>query len=216
MNRRKMLIATAASVLVAPVVAPVVAPMFTGLHAGAARAEALEIFPDDRILGPADAPITIIEYSSLTCPHCATFHAGALPKIKETWIADGRARLVFRHFPLDAMALRAAAVADCIEGERFFGFLDLLFKSQNRWARSNPPLKALGQLARLAGMSQEKFDACANDEAQMDRILERRQDGAQTYDVRSTPTLIINGRKVEGALDFENFEKIFKEIVSES
>ncbi len=208
MNRRKMLIATAASALVAPVA--------TRLHAVAARAEAQEIFPDDRILGPADAPITIIEYSSLTCPHCAALHRDALPKIKEIWIAEGKARLVFRHFPLDAMALRAAAVADCIEGERFFGFLDLLFKSQKRWAKSNPPLKALGQLARLAGMSQEKFESCANDEAQMDRILERRQDGTQTYDVKSTPTLIINGRKVQGARDFDHFEKIFKEIVSES
>lgn len=208
MNRRNMLIATAASALVGPVV--------MGFHAGAARAQAQEIFPDDRILGQADAPITIIEYSSLTCPHCAKLHREALVEIKETWIADGRARLVFRHFPLDAMALRAAAVADCIEGERFFGFLDLLFKSQKRWAKSNPPLKVLGQMARLAGMSQEKFDACANDEAQMDRILERRQDGTQTYDVKSTPTLIINGRKVEGAQDFALFEKIFKEIVSES
>ena len=208
MNRRKMLIVTAASALVAPAA--------TGFHAGAARAQAQEIFPDDRILGPADAPITIIEYSSLTCPHCATFHAEAWPEIKETWIAEGTARLVFRHFPLDAMALRAAAVADCIEGERFFGFLDLLFKSQQRWAKSNPPLKVLGQMARLAGMSQEKFDACVNDEAEMDRILERRQDGMRTYDVKSTPTLIINGRKVEGTRDFDYYEKIFKEIVSES
>ncbi len=208
MNRRKMLIVTAASALVAPAA--------TGFHAGAARAQAQEIFPDDRILGPADAPITIIEYSSLTCPHCATFHAEAWPEIKETWIAEGTARLVFRHFPLDAMALRAAAVADCIEGERFFGFLDLLFKSQKRWAKSNPPLKVLGQMARLAGMSQEKFDACVNDEAQMDRILERRQDGMRTYDVKSTPTLIINGRKVEGTRDFDYYEKIFKEIVPES
>ncbi len=212
MNRRKMLIATAASALVAPVVATVV----MGLHAGAARAEGQTIFPDDRVLGPADAPITIIEYSSLTCPHCAVLHREALSEIKKTWIADGRARLVFRHFPLNAMALRAAAVADCIEGERFFGFLDLLFKSQKRWAKSNPPLKALGQMARLAGMSQEKFESCANDKAEMDRILERRQDGMQTYDVKSTPTLIINGRKVEGARDFDYLEKILKEIVSES
>ncbi len=208
MNRRKMLIATVASALIAPVA--------TRLHAGAARAQAQEIFPDDRILGPADAPITIIEYSSLTCPHCAVLHRDALPKIKETWIAEGKARLVFRHFPLDAMALRAAAVADCIEGDRFFGFLDLLFKSQKRWAKSNPPLKVLGQMARLAGMSQEKFESCVADEAQMDRILARRQDGVQTYDVKSTPTLIINGRKVEGARDFDYLEKIFEEIASES
>ncbi len=186
------------------------------LPPGSARAEEMAIFEDDRILGSAEAPITIIEYSSLTCPHCAAFHADALPKIKETWIAEGKVRLVYRHFPLDALALRAAAVADCIEGERYFGFLDFLFKSQKRWAKSKNQLKTLGQMARLAGMSQEKFESCAADETEMDRILERRQDGVQTYDVKSTPTLIINGRKVEGTRGFEYLEKIFKQIVSES
>ncbi len=186
------------------------------LPSGPARAGEMALFEDDRILGSAEAPITIIEYSSLTCPHCAAFHADALPQIKETWIADGRARLVYRHFPLGAVALRAAAVANCIEGARYFGFLDLLFKSQKRWAKSGDPLKMLGQMARLAGLSQEKFEACANDEAEMDRILERRQDGVRTYGVNSTPTLIVNGRKVEGARSFDYMEKIFKEIVPES
>ncbi len=181
-----------------------------------ARAEEMALFEDDRILGSADAPITIIEYASLTCSHCAAFHADTLPQIKATWIADGRVRLVYRHFPLDAPALRGAAVANCIEGARYFGFLDLLFKSQKRWAGSGDPLKALGQMARLAGLSQEKFEACANDEAEMDRILERRQDGVQSYGVQSTPTLIVNGRKVEGARSFEYLEKIFKEIVPDT
>jgi protein-disulfide isomerase len=203
-----MLIGTAATALAALAA--------TGLPAGLVRAEEQPIFPDDRILGAAAAPITIIEYSSLTCPHCAALHQEALPEIKKTWIAEGKARLVFRHFPLDAVALRAAAIANCIEGERYFGFLDLLFKSQKRWAKSNDPLKALSQMARLAGMSREKFESCAADEAEMDRILERRQDGIRTYDVKSTPTLIINGRKVEGARGFDYLEKIFKEIVSES
>ncbi len=186
------------------------------LSPGPVRAAEMALFEDDRILGSAEAPITIIEYSSLTCPACASFHAGALPQIKETWIADGRVRLVYRHFPLGAIALRAAAVANCIEGARYFGFLDLLFKSQKRWAKSSDPLKALGQMARLAGLSQEKFEACANDEAEMDRILERRRDGIETYGVESTPTLIVNGRKVEGARSFDYMEKIFKEIVPES
>ncbi|MCH8926619.1 MAG: thioredoxin domain-containing protein [Proteobacteria bacterium] len=161
MNRRNILLGAAAGGIAALV--------GIWLPPGPGRAGEMALFEDDRIMGSAEAPITIIEYSSLTCPHCAAFHADALPQIKETWIADGRVRLVYRHFPLGGTALRAAAVADCIEGERFFGFLDLLFKSQKRWAKSNEPLKALGQMARLAGMSQEKFDACANDEAEMDR-----------------------------------------------
>ncbi len=205
MIRRQMLAVSAAAALAA-----------VGLRVRLVRAEEQAIFSDDRILGTDTAPITIIEYSSLTCPHCATLHREALPKIKETWIAEGKARLVFRHFPLDALSLRAAAVANCIEGERYFGFLDLMFKSQERWARANDPLKALSQMGRLAGMSPEKFESCAADEAEMNRILERRQHGIRTYDVTSTPTLIINGRKVEGARDFDYLEKIFKEIVSES
>ena len=181
-----------------------------------ARAEEMAVFEDDRILGSAEAPITIIEYASLTCPHCAAFHADTLPRLKETWIADGRVRLVYRHFPLGGTALRAAAVANCIEGARYFGFLDLLYKSQKRWAKSGDPLKMLGQMARLAGLSQEKFEACANDEAELDRILERRQDGIQTYDVQSTPTLIVNGRTVTGARGFDYLENIFKEIDPDS
>ena len=205
MKRRNILLSVAAGGIVA------LAGIW--LPAGPARAAEMAIFEDDRILGSAEAPITIIEYSSLTCPHCASFHAGALPQIKETWIADGRVRLVYRHFPLDAAALRAAAVANCIEGERYFGFLDLLFKSQKRWAKPGGALEGLGQMARLAGMSQEKFEACANDEAEMDRILTRRQDGIQTYRVESTPTLIINGERFEGPRSFSALERRFKEIV---
>jgi protein-disulfide isomerase len=204
------------NILLAAAIGGIAALAAIWLPAGPVRAQDMALYEDDRILGSAEAPITIIEYSSLTCPHCAAFHADALPQIKETWIADGRARLVYRHFPLDAAALRAAAVANCIEGARYFGFLDLLFKSQKRWIKSGDPLKALGQMARLAGLSQEKFEACANDEAEMDRILERRQDGVKTYGVQSTPTLIVNGRKVEGARSFDYMEKIFKEIVPES
>ena len=207
MNRRNILLGAAGGVA---------ALAGFWLPPGPARAQEMAIFEDDRILGSAEAPITIIEYSSLTCPHCAAFHADALPRIKETWIADGRVRLVYRHFPIGGVALRAAAVANCIEGARYFGFLDLLFKGQKRWAKSDDPLKALGQMARLAGLSQEKFEACANDEAEMDRILERRQDAIRSYGVQSTPTLIVNGRKVESARSFEYLEKIFKEIVPDS
>ncbi len=175
-----------------------------------ARAEELKLFPDDRVLGESDAPVTIIEYSSLTCPHCAAFHQDTLPQIRETWIAEGKAKLVYRHFPLDGLALRAAAVANCIEGERYFSFLDILFKSQRRWAKASDPIKALGQMARLAGLSKDKFETCVSDKAEMDRILARRQDGSQTYGVQSTPTLIINGQKVEGARSFKYLSTIIE------
>ncbi len=205
MNRRQILIGAAGTALVS------MAPL-----GRLARAEATPIHPDDRVLGAADAPITMIEYSSLTCPHCATFHAGALPQIKEQWIAKGKVKLVFRHFPLDGLGLRAAAVANCIKGDRHFAFLDLLFENQQRWSRSAEPLKILGQYARLAGLSQARFDACVNDKTEMDKILARAEDGRTSYNVQSTPTLIVNGEKVEGAQPFEKFESIFRKTVPDA
>ena len=121
-----------------------IAPWLPGIPA--ARAENGDVHEQDRILGDAGAPVTIIEYSSLTCPHCASFHTGTLPKIKSDWIDTGKARLVYRHFPLDGVALRAAAVANCLEGPRHFTFLDALFKNQQRWSRAEDPIAALGNI----------------------------------------------------------------------
>jgi len=208
MKRRQILLSSLA-------VTALAIPLVGGIGSSA-HAQSVEIFPDDRILGAAEAPLTIIEYSSLTCPHCAALHENALPRIKETWIADGRAKLVFRHFPLDGLALRAAAVANCIDGERFFGFLDLLFQTQQRWSQAQDPMQAISQTARLAGMSKSQFEACVADEAEMDKILARRQHGGKTFNVESTPTLVVNGRKVEGARSFEEFDEIFAKIAAGS
>lgn len=205
MKRRQILIGVAGAALAS------VAPL--GALGRSAWAEETPVHPDDRTLGAADAPITMIEYSSLTCPHCAAFHQGALPKIKETWIAQGKLRLIYRHFPLDGLGLRAAAVSNCVEGDRHFAFLDLLFKNQQKWARAQDPLKVLGQYARLAGLSGERFEACVNDRAEMDKILARAQEGRASYNVQSTPTLIVNGEKVEGAQPLEKFESIFRKTV---
>ena len=177
-----------------------------------ARAEDMPLYPDDRILGSADAPITMIEYASLTCPHCAHLHATALKKIKETWVADGKVRLVFRHYPLDGLALRAAAVADCFKGDRFFAFIDLLYENQQRWATAKNPLSVLDQYAKLAGLTQDKFDTCVNDKSDMDKIIQRAQEARDKYQVISTPTSFINGTKVEGAQPYETFEAIFKKL----
>ncbi len=181
-----------------------------------ARADATVVDDDDRFLGPAEAPVTIIEYSSLTCPHCASFHKDTLPQIKKLWIDAGRARLVFRHYPLDGLALRAAAVANCMQDQRHFGFLDVLFRSQQNWSRSQDPAAALSQLAKLAGMDQSTFDSCFSDEEEMDRILARARAGAEAFDVQSTPTLIVNGKKVVGAMTYEDFEKVLQEAAGPS
>ena len=115
-----------------------------------ARAQDFVVHDDDRILGAPDAPITIIEYSSLTCPHCASFHNDTLPQIKETWIDTGRARLVYRHFPFDGLGLRAALVANCLPDKQHFNFISALYRGQHMWARSQEPIASLERIANLA------------------------------------------------------------------
>ncbi len=206
MKRRQILLAGLASAA------------FFGVAPGLAYAQskAPPVYDDDRILGSANAPITIVEYSSLTCPHCANFHKNTLPQLRESWIDTGRARLVYRHFPFDGAALRAALVANCLEGKRHFTFLDALFRGQDLWARAPDPVAALKRIAGLAGLSPEKFEACVADKEEMQLILARMQEGRDTYGVNSTPTFFINGRKVTGAVSFEEFERVLKKVQSDT
>ncbi|MCW9032911.1 MAG: DsbA family protein [Rhodospirillales bacterium] len=164
----------------------------------------------ERVQGNVDAPVTLIEYSSLTCPHCATFHADALPKIKEKYIDTGKVRLVMRDFPFDRLGLTAAVAARCVDEKRYFGLLDVLFKQQRRWASDPDPIGALGRLTRLAGLSENAFKACLTNEELANKVLSRRIDAEKKYKVNSTPTFFINGEKVEGAQPFETFEKVIE------
>ena len=167
----------------------------------------------EMVLGAADAPITMIEYASLTCPHCAAFHVEILPAIKANYIDSGKARLVYRDFPLDKSALLASVLAHCAGPERFFQFLDVLFRSQQSWAMADDPVTALVRIGRLGGLKGDEIDACFNDKALTDRILASRVEGARDFEIASTPTFIINGEKVVGALPYEQFEAIFERLL---
>jgi protein-disulfide isomerase len=178
----------------------VMASVLAGLS-GIARAQAAEpqVTADDRILGKADAPVTIIEYASLTCPHCAAFEKEILPKIKTEWIDTGKAKLVFRDFPLDGSALKAAIVARCAPPERFYGFIGVLFAQQGTWGIAQDPVPGITRIAKLGGMSDDQVQACLKDDALQNRILAGRLAAEQQYQVESTPTFFINGKKVVGA-----------------
>lgn len=176
-----------------------------------ALADAREVGDGERILGAAEAPLTIIEYASMTCPHCAEFHKSTLPGVKENWIESGRARLVYRHFPLDGLALRAAALAECLEGDSFFGFIDLLFSTQQTWSRSSDPIAALQNLAKQAGMSAEKSRACLEDDETITRILVQRKEASEAFEITSTPSFVVNGKKLAGALGYEPFNEFLED-----
>lgn len=169
----------------------------------------------DQGLGDPDAPVTIIEYSSLTCPHCAHFHNEILPELKERYIEDGRVRLVYRDFPLDQRALEAAVVAHCGGPDRYYGFLDVLFKQQETWARAEG-LGPLRQLGRLAGLSESDMDACLADQALIDSILKVRLDGQEEYDIGSTPSFVIGDEVVAGAQDADAFAEIIEPLLDGS
>ncbi|MBV9016396.1 MAG: DsbA family protein, partial [Alphaproteobacteria bacterium] len=132
------------------------------------------MLPSDRILGKADAPITIIEYASLTCPHCAHFNTQVLPTLKEKWIDTGKAKLVLRDFPLDEPALRAAMVARCAPPDKFYPLIDTFFAQQEQWVTSRDYRAALEKLAKLGGLSDKEFKTCISDKKLEDQVAQSR------------------------------------------
>jgi len=183
--------------------------------AGAAQAAPLstEQALQERIMGDPEAPVTIIEYASLTCPHCATFHEDVLPQIKKDWIDTGKAKLIYRDFPTAPVALAsyAAMVARCAPQDRYFKFLGVFFKQQRNWTGSSDPMKSLAQLARLGGMSQEDFDACTQNEALFAGIRERALDGQMEFDIESTPSFVVGGKMVPGLMSYADFNDILED-----
>ncbi len=162
------------------------------------------ITPEDHVLGSADAPVTIVEYASMTCPHCAAFHAESMPKLKSEFIDKNQVRLVFRPFPLDRLALRASLMAECAPGDTYFVLLDKLFATQKEWIQAANPLDALRALGKEAGIEESKIDGCMTDEKAIDRIAANYKDAVDLHGVNSTPSFIINGTKYAGALPFDD------------
>ncbi|MEZ5933104.1 MAG: DsbA family protein [Alphaproteobacteria bacterium] len=167
----------------------------------------------EKVLGDTNAEITIIEYASLTCPHCAQFHEEILPKIKAEYIETGKAKLVYRDFPLDQTALKASLLARCAPDEQFFTFIDALFSQQPMWAKSEDPDEALANLGMLGGVSREKFAACASNEELTDYVLQVRLDGQNEFAVDSTPTVIVNGKKLAHVSSFEEVKAAVEPLV---
>ncbi len=170
---------------------------------------------DEFIIGKPDAPITIVEYASLTCPHCARFHTNTLPKLKEKYIEPGKVRLVYRDFPLDKYALQGSMMARCAGRERYLGFIDVMFKTQDGWARSDNPTLALARIGLHGGMSQKAFEACMKNKEIETKILAQRLEGQEKFSVNSTPTLIINGQVHAGALTIAEIDSIIAPLLKQ-
>ncbi len=174
---------------------------------------------DDMVMGADNAPVTLIEYASLTCPHCAHFNEATFPKLKSEYIDKGLVKYIYRDFPLDRMALSASEIARCAGPERYFNFIDAIFRQQMSWTSgkdANAIIANLKSLARQGGLSDQAADACLADKALQDAVLAQSLKGEKEFKVDSTPTLIINGEKHPGALSFEELEAILKPLVKKS
>jgi protein-disulfide isomerase len=176
----------------------------------------LKLAPDDRILGNKDAPVTIIEYASLTCPHCMHFATEVLPVLKKKWIDTGKARFVMRDYPLDGLALRAAMVARCALPAKFYPFIDTLFQTQDKWATAKEPQTELQHLALMGGMGKKQFDDCLADKKTENEVVGSRLVAAQKLNVNATPTFFINGTKFDGDPTVEAFDEVLNKTVPKS
>jgi protein-disulfide isomerase len=154
-----------------------------------------QVAADDRIIGQAEAPVTIIEYASYTCPHCARFHADILPRLKADFIDKGQARLVFREIVRNAVDIAAAQLLRCAAPEAYFNLVEVLFRSQDSWAFVEKPLDALKQIGGDAGLDPTKMDQCFADEALSMQLLAQNKTAYEMYQVQSTPTIFLNGTK---------------------
>jgi protein-disulfide isomerase len=163
----------------------------------------------DMVLGPADAAVTITEYASMTCPHCAAFNATVFPKLKAEYIDTGKVRYIFREFPLDIKAAAGSMLTRCIangDSQKYFAVTDMLFRSQNDWVVKNTT-ETLTRIGKQAGLSQQQVEACLKDQALLDKIAADQKYASDILKVDSTPTFFINGDKIKGETSIEEFQK---------
>jgi protein-disulfide isomerase len=160
----------------------------------------------DQAVGAAEAPVTIVEYASMTCPHCAHFHETTYPELKKRYIDTGKVRFIFREFPLDPLAAAGSMLARCAGDGKYYPMIETLFSQQKTWAvqKPIPPLLAI---AKQAGFTQQSFEQCLANQKLLDDIEKGRERAATKFGVNSTPTLFINGERVTGALSIEDLEK---------
>ena len=184
-------------------------------HAQSAEEIAKPSMLGDMTLGSKDATVTIVEYASMTCPHCAAFTKDVFPKIKTDYIDTGKVRFIFREFPLDKIALAASSAARCIakdDAPKYFALIDIMFKQQIDLA--NDPLTTINRIGKQAGFSEAQIKACVDDDpSTKQKIIDDLKYANETLKVNSTPFFFVNGTPVKGETSFESFEKVIKPLL---
>ncbi len=172
-------------------------------------------------LGEENAPVTIVEYMSMTCPHCASFHNNTFDEIKTKYIDTGKVRFIIREFPFDPRAAAAFMLARCVPSkpeelttpEQYYPMVSMLMKQQQAWASADDGRAALLQMSKLAGFSQETFEACLTNQKLLDDVNATMQRGADEFGVNSTPTFLINGKRYAGAMSVESMSALIDSLL---
>ena len=175
-------------------------------------------FPNNNwvVLGPDEATVKIKVFSSLTCPHCANFHINVVTKIKKKYIDTGKVQLIFIDFPLDQVAFNASKILHCVDKKKQIEFLDIIYETQATWTNEtniNDINKNLKKIVKNLGISSAQFDKCLLDEVISDKILNGRIDANRKYSINSTPTIVINEKKLEGSVSFKNIKKKIEKLI---
>lgn len=210
---RNILIVAGGAVAVAAIVAgvyfgtrpPAPGPTPVAVAGTPDKTALMAVQPGDHVLGDPKAPVTIIEYASLTCSHCAHFHTQILPDLKKKWIDTGKVKLVYRDFPLDQVAVKAAQIAECAGKDKYFGVLDIIFRGQPQWATGADPIAELSKPLRIAGLGEAEIKACLANDAMMNAVLNDYRSG-DALGVNSTPTLFIGGQLYRGSRSVEDID----------
>lgn len=168
----------------------------------------------DRILGKADTPVTLIEYASATCPHCAEFHETLLPQIKAEYVDTGKVKFIFREFPLDNNALAVFMLVRCLPEEKFFSTTDIIFKRQQVWAKAPNPGVEVTKIMTEMGMDKKTFEACLAKKDLAKSLVDYSQKSAKDFGIKGTPALFVNGEYVDGHKDMTDVKKALDSAIA--
>ena len=177
----------------------------------------LNIKDSDFVIGDDDAPITIIEYASMSCSHCADFHNNTLEDLKKEYIDTGKVKFVFRDFPFNYPALAGSMIMRCVPNDVRYDYMNALYKLQKNWVIRDPSKTKveLYKIMQSGGMKQEEFDACLGDINLENDLLEGVMNAQKEFNIRSTPSFIINGILYSGNKDIKEFRQIIEKILSQ-
>jgi protein-disulfide isomerase len=163
-------------------------------------------------LGNINAPVTIIEYASMTCSHCAEFHNTTFQKIKMDYIESGEVKYIFREFPIDKLAMATSMLTRCVDKNVSLPFIEVLFKTRDQWISENA-LSELKNLSKQAGLNNEEFDKCLNNQTLLDELISIKDQAITDYNINSTPSFIINGKVITGNKPYSTFKEEIDKVL---